>query len=151
MDEREAEVVQGPGLPEAVTRGTERPRRTPELLDGLIGAAEDPQEDSPAQPDLRRRDARCLAERRIQVAECFLAAARPGQGDAETRLDVGLSLVSARGGRGQCRAEVADGLGDITHFPSRDAEGLPSIRADIRAAVGRQHAPCHPRGVPRTR
>ena len=49
IDEREAEVVQGPGLPEAVTRGTERPRRTPVLLDGLTGAAEEPQEVSAAQ------------------------------------------------------------------------------------------------------
>ncbi len=129
--------------------GTERPRRTPVLRDFLTGAAEDPQEYPSAQSDPRRRDARCLAERRIQVAERFPAAARAGQGDAETRLDVGPSLVSARGGRGQCRAEVADGLGDITHFPGRDAEGLPGIRADIRAAVGCQHSLRHPRGVPR--
>ena len=151
IDEREAEIVQCPGLPGAVTRGTERPRRAPELRDGLTGAAEDHQEVSAAQPDPRRRDARCHAERRIQVAERLLAAARAGQGDAETRLDVGPSLVPARGGRGQCHAEVADGLGNITHFPGRDTEGLPSIRADVRAAVGRQHALRHPRSVPGTR
>ena len=151
VDEREAEIVQCPGLPNAVTRGTERPRRTLVLRDGLTGAAEELQEVSAAQPDPSRRDARCHAERRIQVAERLLAAARIGQGDAETRLDVGPSLVSARGGRGQCRAEVADGLGDITHFPGRDAEGLPSVGTDVRVAAGREHALRHPRSVPGTR
>ena len=151
IDEREAEIVQCPGLPVAVTRGSERPRRAPEFRDGLSSAAEDPQEVCAAQPDPRRRDARCHAERRIQVAERLLAPARAGQGDAEARLDVGPSLVPARGGRGQCHAEVADGLGDITHFPRRDAKGLPSVRADVRVTVGREHALRHPRSVPGTR
>ena len=31
------------------------------------------------------------------------------------------------------------------------AEGLPGIRADVRVAVGRQHALGHPRSVPGTR